>query len=189
MSEEKDKLRKHSYDGIEEYDNQLPRWWVVKFLITIIFAVSYLYWFHFADVGKGLFDSFKAAQQEESIKQLSLAAKGPKLSEEELRAYTTQPDKLKAGQAVFSSKCSSCHGQKGEGLIGPNFTDKHWIHGNQMTEIVAVIENGVPAKGMIPWKSLLTMEEIKSVAAYIKNLEGTFVANGKAAEGVLIEKP
>lgn len=72
--------------------------------------------------------------------------------------------------------------------MGPNLTDHHWIHGNQMAEIMHVIVEGVPAKGMVPWKSLLKREEIYQVTAYVKSLEGKNLP-GKAPEGVEIKEP
>ena len=67
-------------------------------------------------------------------------------------------------------------------------TDNYWIHGGDMASIVNLIKVGVPAKGMIPWESTLTPDQINQVASFIKvKLVGTSPANPKAAEGDLFE--
>lgn len=47
MSAEEDKLMDHDYDGIQEYDNPMPRWWLGLFYITIVFSIVYFPYFHF----------------------------------------------------------------------------------------------------------------------------------------------
>ncbi len=178
-------VRDHSFDGIQEYDNQLPRWWVYKFVITIIFAAGYLYWFHFAQIGKNLQDSYDFEKTELAEKlRLSKPPEAP-VSKEELKALAQDPQSIEKGKAVFATRCASCHGMEGEGVVGPNLTDKYWIHGGALTAIVKTIEEGVPAKGMVPWKSLLSRDEIHQVAVFVKSLEGKKVSNPKKPEGEL----
>ncbi len=179
-------LREHSYDGISEYDNQLPRWWVNKFLLTIVFAAGYFYWYHIDDGGRGLIESFDRSQKTEAIQKALQTPSTPELSEDQLMAMVSQESVLKSGAEIFKSRCVSCHGSEGEGIVGPNLTDDYWIHGGRMTEIVATITNGVPAKGMVPWKSMLSADEIHQVAAFVKSLRGQKVKNPKAPEGTLV---
>jgi cytochrome c oxidase cbb3-type subunit 3 len=71
----------------------------------------------------------------------------------------------------------------GGGLVGPNLTDDYWIHGSSFTDNVKVIWDGVPAKGMITWKTVLKPDEIYSVASYIYTLRGAKLATpGKPPE-------
>jgi len=80
--------------------------------------------------------------------------------------------------------CFACHGMNGEGnAIGPNMTDDYWLHGCKIQDVVNVIKNGVPAKGMTPFKGQLSDEKIQKVASYILSLKGTNPANAKAAQG------
>jgi cytochrome c oxidase cbb3-type subunit 3 len=73
----------------------------------------------------------------------------------------------------------------GEGnAIGPNMTDEFWINGCKIQDLVNVIKNGVPAKGMTPFKAQMSDEKIQKVASYILSLKGTNPANAKAAQGV-----
>ncbi len=91
---------------------------------------------------------------------------------------------LEKGHKVFLQNCAACHGQKGEGIIGPNLTDKYWLHGDgSYSAIVKVIQEGVPTKGMIAWKPVLPEESLLQAASYIYSLKGTNPPNGKAPQG------
>jgi mono/diheme cytochrome c family protein len=95
---------------------------------------------------------------------------------------------LKAGAETFKNLCAACHGQAGEGLVGPNFTDKNWLHGGEFKDLCKTIVNGVPEKGMISWVGQLSGDQIKQVASYILSLEGSNPANQKAAQGTVFER-
>ncbi|MFA7626029.1 MAG: c-type cytochrome, partial [Candidatus Kapaibacterium sp.] len=84
---------------------------------------------------------------------------------------------------IFKTNCVSCHGAVGEGGIGPNLTDEFFIHGGGMKNVMDVIINGVPEKGMISWKPLLKPEEIQKVASYVMTLTGSNPPNAKAPQG------
>ena len=102
--------------------------------------------------------------------------------ETELQAITDEAG-LAKGKEVWTTNCLACHGANGEGLIGPNTTDEFWIHGGSLEDIINIINIGVITKGMIPWKTVLTEEQILQVSSYILTLQGTNPANGKAPEG------
>ena len=101
---------------------------------------------------------------------------------------------LAAGQASFKKICSACHGQNGEGLVGPNFTDQYWIHGDTVTNTISiknlyqVVITGVIEKGMISYKDQLSPVQIQQVLSYILTLQGTKPANPKAPQGVKYDK-
>jgi len=189
VSEKKqDELLSSEYDGIKEYDNMLPRWWVYLFYITIVFAPVYTWYYHF---GPGLLGENELAADMQLLEQQKLAfkqANGPKVrNEEDLLALVADKAIITKGQQVYVAKCAACHGQKGEGLVGPNLTDKYWIHGGKLTQIRTTIEEGVLAKGMLAWKALLPSEDIESVVAFIRSLKDTAPANAKAPQGDLVE--
>jgi mono/diheme cytochrome c family protein len=100
----------------------------------------------------------------------------------------TDEPSLKAGAETFKNLCSACHGQSGEGLVGPNFTDNSWIHGGEFKDLCKVIVNGVPEKGMISWEGQLSGDKIRQVASYILSLEGSTPPNPKAAQGKKFER-
>jgi cytochrome c oxidase cbb3-type subunit 3 len=91
---------------------------------------------------------------------------------------------IAAGKETFATNCVPCHGQQGQGIIGPNLTDNYWLHGNTYADIVNTITNGVPDKGMIAWKATLNPEKIRQVAAYVLSLKGTNPPNPKPPQGV-----
>ena len=96
----------------------------------------------------------------------------------------TDPARLQNGAQVFTTNCVACHGNHGEGGIGPNLTDNYWINGDgSFNAIVKVIQDGVPAKGMITWKPLLKPEDLLDVASHVYKLRGTHPANAKAPQG------
>ncbi len=172
-------LLDHEYDGIRELDNQLPGWWLWLFYLSILFSIVYLTYYHVL----GPQYSSQAAYEEEVARAhaaglgIHYEAWGPDVEP------VADAESLAVGQQVFVSQCAVCHGQLGEGLIGPNFTDDFFLHGPTFADTVRTIEEGVPEKGMISWKTQLSREEVRSVASYIKNLEGTDPPNQKAPEG------
>ncbi|MCS6838795.1 MAG: c-type cytochrome [Bdellovibrionaceae bacterium] len=167
----------HEYDGIQEFDNPLPGWWLLTFFGTIIF--SFLYYLHY-EVASG-------PNQEEQLKKSlaaieSLKKGGPALDDEKLLALfqSSSPDK---GKSIYAAKCAACHGAQGEGLIGPNLTDTHFIHGGSPLAMYNVISNGVLDKGMPPWKDQLSFDDSVAVTAFVYKLKGTFAANGRPPQG------
>ncbi len=86
-----------------------------------------------------------------------------------------------------ATNCAVCHGQEGQGNIGPNLTDNAWIHGGAPMQIFATVWKGVPEKGMVTWGPVLGKERIRSVVAYVLTLRNTNVAGGKPPEGQVYE--
>jgi cytochrome c oxidase cbb3-type subunit 3 len=80
---------------------------------------------------------------------------------------------VKAGRLTFVSKCAVCHGSQGKGMVGPDLTDDTWLHGGSTKEIFHTIWNGVPEKGMKPWKGSLSGKQVAEVTAYIHSIKGS----------------
>ena len=100
----------------------------------------------------------------------------------------TSSESLANGKRIFDQNCANCHGQLGEGGIGPNLTDNYWISGDGgYQDIIAVIRNGVPIKGMIAWKGYLRPQQILEVGSYVHSLQGTSPPNPKPPQGTKIE--
>lgn len=176
------KLLDHDYDGIQEFDNLLPNWWLATFYGAILFSIFYVGYYEF---GPGLTSEqlLKAEMSEIAFQQKS-SQKETSPSEAELLAVFNDAGKRAGGGVVFRDKCLVCHGALGEGQIGPNLTDTYWIHGDgSLSGILKVVSEGVPEKGMPPWKTMLKREEILTVVAYVKGLKGTNPANPKAPQG------
>jgi len=179
---EKDRLLEHSYDGIQEYDNPMPRWWVLSFWGTIVFGV--LYALNFAGIGTGA-GRIAAYEKEMAASRAAHPAPAGLTSPDRLLALTRDSHEISEGKKVFVKNCVPCHGPDGGGVIGPNLTDDAWIHGGRIEEINATITNGVLAKGMPQWGKMLKQEEIDEVTTYVWSLHGTTPAKPKAPEGVV----
>jgi cytochrome c oxidase cbb3-type subunit 3 len=174
-------LLDHNYDGIQELDNKLPRWWVWLFYITIIYAAIYLVYYHVTRTG-----DLQAAEYANEMK-IGEQIKNGAMGKFESAIATLQPSTdagvLESGHQTYAKFCAPCHRADGGGLVGPNLTDNYWIHGSNYVDTVKVIWNGVPAKGMITWKTVLKPEEIQSVASYIYTLRGAkLLSPGKLPE-------
>ncbi|QXP61527.1 c-type cytochrome [Olleya sp. HaHaR_3_96] len=88
------------------------------------------------------------------------------------------------GKIIYNNNCNVCHGQHGQGGIGPNLTDNYSLHGGSKKDIAqTIIFGGTPGKGMIAWRYQLSPEEVGQVTAYIYALKGTNPDNAKAPEG------
>lgn len=99
----------------------------------------------------------------------------------------TDEASLAEGKDIFIKNCASCHGMSGEGGVGPNMTDDYWIHGAEMNQMIKIVNEGVIAKGMIPWRGTLSDDKILKVSSYIKTIRGTNPPNGKAPQGEKVE--
>lgn len=186
ISDEKELLLDHDYDGIRELDNELPPWWVGLFYITVIFSVVYLLRFHVFGGDNQIVEYEKAmAIAKEQIEEYKKTA--PDLMTAEEAQYLTDESSLAIGKQIFDTNCVACHQADGGGGIGPNLTDDHWILGGGMKNIFHTIaEGGRPGKGMVDWKKTLKPAEIEKVASYIISLNGTTPASPKDAEGDII---
>lgn len=173
-------LRPYEADGIFELDNNLPNWWVGLFVFTTIFAALYLMYVH-------MFGGPSIAQEyQDSLKvkyTTSTQANGDEPTE--LNAMLGHDGSIKKGKEAYTANCAPCHGAVGEGTIGPNLTDKHWIHGGAPDKILATIQNGFPAKGMPAWNAILGELKCKQLTAFIQSLKGSNPPNAKAPDGTL----
>lgn len=182
-STELEKLSGHAYDGIEELDNPLPKWWVYLFYITIVFSVLYAgYYFVFGP-------TLREEWEDRMSKRMTPVPGGhDALAPQGLAALAGDPQVLSAGKTVYIGKCAACHAPDGGGLIGPNLTDMYWIHGKgALADIVLVVQKGVPEKGMLAWEALLSESDLVAVSAYVKSLQGTTPVTPKAPQGALVQ--
>lgn len=171
----------HEFDGIQELDNPPPPWIMYVFYLSVLFSLGYWIYYHMTDAG--------ALQEEEFKQEMAIAAKAeakrvaaaPPVSS----IASTDPVDLAAGKELYVGKaCFACHGMNGEGnAIGPNLTDNFSIHGCDFTNTIKIINNGVPAKGMTPYKGQMTQKETEQLSSYVLSLVGSEPANAKEAQG------
>jgi cytochrome c oxidase, cbb3-type, subunit III len=164
----------HVYDGIEEYDNPLPRWWFLMFVGTIIFGVGYLALYPGLGSYKGILGWTSVGElqldQQEALENYS----------ETFGAYSQMPidelihdgRALKMGVRLFADNCAVCHGADGGGNFSfPNLTDKDWLYGGTAEAIKQSITDG--RAGQMPaWGSLIGEPSVVSVSEYVLQLSG-----------------
>ncbi|MCA5006173.1 c-type cytochrome [Sphingobacterium sp. WQ 366] len=186
IEEEKDIVIDHEYDGIVELDNPVPIWFNALFYGTIIFGLIYLLVYHVFGWGMN--------QDQEYLHEVAVAEKA---KQEYLAQAANLVDETSveysealapSGKAIYVANCAACHGANGEGTIGPNLTDRFWLHGGEIKDIFKTVKYGVPEKGMVPWEQTLTPGQIAEVSSYIITLRDTKPANQKPSEGAEVKK-
>lgn len=164
----------HVYDGIEEFDNPLPKWWFQMFIITFIFAVIYLALYP----GLGSFKGFLGwtsvgqleTQQEKALAQYE-SSYGV-YSQMPIKALADEPKAMKMASRIFANNCAVCHGSDGSGSLGfPNLTDNDWLYGGSPEQIHTTLVNGREA-AMPAWSSLLGEKGINEATQYVLSLSG-----------------
>ncbi len=174
-------LSGHDYDGIQELDNKLPKWWVWLFYITIVIAIIYGLRFHLLGWG-----DLQTMEYEKEIAEAGVifqkSAESNVINAENVTVLADEAS-LMAGKEIYDKQCAVCHLAQGQGLVGPNMTDEFWIHGCSINDIFNIIVVGVPAKGMISWKDQLTPLQIQQVSSFILTLKGTNPPNPKEPQG------
>ena len=164
MAKEKDELLDHNYDGIQEYDNDLPRWWVNIFWLTAIYSIGYILWMHVLSDETQHEKLARKLEANNTIRQEAMAAsEASPVSADDLLNMAKDPEVLARAKANWDSKCVACHLAEGQGLVGPNLTDKYYIHGGTPEDIRRVIQKGVIDKGMLAWETQMTPDEINDI--------------------------
>lgn len=169
----------HIYDGIEEYDNPLPRWWFMLFVGTIIFAIGYLVLYPGMGNWKGILPGYEGGwtstkQYEREITKAD-EKYGPifaKYAALPIEDVAKDDAALKMGGRLFASHCAVCHGSDAKGAHGfPNLTDNDWIWGGEPETIKVTILKGRNAV-MPGWEAALGNDGIKNVAGFVRSLSG-----------------
>jgi cytochrome c oxidase cbb3-type subunit III len=171
----------HEVDGIQEYDNKLPNWWLYLLYGSVVFAFGYWFVYHTAGIG----ELPKAAYDSEMDRAAAAAPKktGGVMTPEALVALSKDRGTLAQGKAIFASTCAACHRADGGGMVGPNLTDEYWLHGGAPEKVLKTVTDGVPDKGMLAWGAQLGPDRVQAVTAYVISLRNTNVPGGKAPQG------
>lgn len=187
----KDRLLDHDSDGIEEYDNDLPRWWLYGFYLTIVMSVIYVFYYEIYSGSdwnvlwygpRGQANEY-AAQVAEGTAMIEAAPQKPATK----AVLLVDAVSLSKGKAIFNSiegLCFTCHREDLGGLIGPNLTDDMWVHGCSLEKIMENIVTGFPEKGMLPYGSSnkLSNDQVQQVASYIISMRGSNPVDPKPIE-------
>ena len=181
----------HSWDGIEEYDNPMPRWWLWTFYMTIIWGIGYTIaypaWPLISEATPGLLGYSTRAEVAEEIQRFEDANEGiqTRLASTELSELPNDPELLayaqNAGGAVFRTWCAQCHGSGAAGAKGyPNLLDDAWLWGGTMEDIHLTVSHGIRNEDdpdarwseMPAFGELLSEEEIAQVVNHVLSISG-----------------
>jgi len=173
---ETDRTMGHSFDGIEEYDNPLPKWWFYLFVATCVFALGYLALYPGLGNYKGLLGWTSTNQWEAEVAKAD-ARYGEiyaQFGDTPIPELAQNEDAMKIGQRLYANNCSVCHGTAARGQVGfPNLTDDDWLWGGEPEQIWHSIAKGrqgnMPAKGVMP---NMTSQQVDQVVNFVLSYSG-----------------
>ena len=179
-------LREHEFDGIQEYDQKLPNWWLFTFYATIVwFVVCWTLYYQtslFKDAHQEVKEKFAAVQKVKSAELEKLVAT---LDDSKLvHEWATNPEVVAAGETIYLTNCTPCHGVDLSATItvgttkmnlpGLPLNDHIWKFGNQPMRLFKLINEGSPPEStgnngakMQAWGQLLSPKQIAAVVSYI----------------------
>ncbi len=171
----------HDFDGIQEYDNRLPNWWLFTLYGSVVFSIGY--WLFYQTFGVGFTQDQSWNREIEVAAQAQIEREmGKEVTNDSLLLMTKVPAQVDAGAKTFQQKCVQCHGPQAAGDIGPNLTDDFWLHGPDPLQIYNTVMNGVQDKGMQAWKDQLGPVRVRQVVSFVLTRKGLNVP-GKAPQG------
>jgi cytochrome c oxidase cbb3-type subunit 3 len=176
-------LTDHDYDGIQELDNGMPPFLKYIFITTVIAAA--IYWVNYQVL-------YASPSQLEEYQNELIQAEIQKAEYLKIAGNNVDENTVKlvadvsAGAKIFATTCVACHGDKGQGGVGPNLTDNAWLHGGDIKSIFKTLKYGVVAKGMRAWQSEIKPSDMQSLASYVlTEFKDKNVVGGKAPQGVV----
>tara|TARA_R110000737_G_scaffold221796_1_gene237167 strand:- start:12482 stop:13372 length:891 start_codon:yes stop_codon:yes gene_type:complete len=199
----------HVFDGIEELNNPLPKWWSNFFLLTIIWGFFYIAVYGLGgwtglsgwqSSNQGILNLAESKQKSALAKETGMLVQydreiaaaderyGPifaAYAAQSIETLAGDEQALKVGQRLFLQNCSQCHGSDARGTTGfPNLTDNDWLYGGSPEMIKASLIHGRKANGMMAWSAALGGEQgVKEVAAFVLSLSGREVDPQMAQAG------
>ena len=166
----------HQADGIEEYDNPLPRWWFMLFAGTIIFSLGYLALYPGLGNYAGLLGWTQENQWDKEVARAEerYAPIFAQYNEVAVPELAKDSEAMRVGERIFLNNCAVCHGSNAQGGYGfPNLTDDDWLWGGTPEAILETLHNGrmgnMPAKGTMPG---MTNEQVDQVVNYVLSFSG-----------------
>ncbi len=174
-------VMEHEFDGIQEFDNRLPNWWMWLMWSSMVFALFYWIFFHTLGVGELPRERFARDMQVAQEAQLERALAAG-IDNEFFVMMSQNETNVVEGREIFVKHCVQCHLDDGRGSVGPNLTDSYWVHGCEPMQMLKTINDGVAAKGMPAWQNQLGPTRVHNVLAYILTIKDNNLV-GKAPEG------
>jgi cytochrome c oxidase cbb3-type subunit 3 len=167
----------HTYDGIQEYDQSLPNWWLFTLFGSMAFA--FLYWMACFVTGTAADDRVALNVELDALEARQLAAV-KNLDDGTLWKMSRNTQTVAEGQAIYNSLCFTCHAPNLAGMKGLGFrlNDDLWVHGNTPTAIFTGISEGITFEGKptgMAAQKVLGTSRIAAVTAFLlsKQKEGS----------------
>lgn len=194
----------HSWDGLEEYNNPLPRWWLWTFYVTIIWGVLYTLAYPAWPLVNGATEGFLGFSTRANVAddiaavEAANASNMEALANIELASLSGNSDlqgfAVNAGAAIFRANCSQCHGAGAAGVQAsgyPNLLDDAWLWGGTIDDIAYTVAHGIRNEQspdarwseMPAFGEILSEEEISQVVAYVRSISGQEHDAGLASSG------
>lgn len=192
----------HSWDGIQEFDNPMPRWWLWTFYGTIVWGIIYTIlfpaWPLITGATPGLLGWSSRQEVRAEVQRFNEmnAQLSADLTAQPIAAVAANPDlnqfAVAKGAAVFRTWCAQCHGSGASGAVGfPNLLDDDWLWGGDLDHIEFTVTHGIrndtneearfsqmPAFGQI-----LTRDQIEDVVQFVRQISGQPHDEARAAAG------
>ncbi len=182
-----DKTTGHVWDGdLQELNNPLPRWWLMLFIITLVFAVAYLLLYPGLGVYQGKLGWTSVGQLENETRKAQEAQSVvyAKFEGKSVEDLSRDPAAQAIGERLFLNNCAACHGSDAKGSKSfPNLTDSDWLYGGSPDKIIETIHQG--RQGMMPPMAAAVggPDEVRQVAHYVLSLSGSAHNAVLAAQG------
>ncbi|MFN3616854.1 MAG: cytochrome-c oxidase, cbb3-type subunit III [Aquabacterium sp.] len=182
-----DKTTGHVWDGdLQELNNPLPRWWLMLFIITLVFAVAYLLLYPGLGVYQGKLGWTSVGQLENETRKAHEAQSVvyAKFEGKSVEDLSRDPAAQAIGERLFLNNCAACHGSDAKGSKSfPNLTDSDWLYGGSPDKIIETIHGG--RRGMMPPMAAAVggPDEVRQVAHYVLSLSGSAHNAVLAAQG------
>jgi len=183
--------REHTFDGIQEFDNHLPNWWLWSFYLACIFSVIYWVGYHSLGIGDSPMRAYNAEQAAAAAALEAKLAANP-ITDDALLQMAKEPAFVAEGARIFRdpNRCALCHKPDGGayGGAGANLTDAWWIYGSRPTDIFTTIKNGRPPDpvagrlGGMPEHGSFGLGFVMRATAFVLSIKGTNVQPGKDHE-------
>ncbi len=166
----------HIWDGdLREMNNPLPRWWAWLFVITLVFALAYLYMYPGLGSSPGKYGWTQAGQYQSEVDKgnAEVAPLYARFAAMKVEDVVKEPQAMAIGERLFMNNCSQCHCSDARGSKGfPNLTDGDWLHGGAPENIKETITKGRVGQ-MPPMAAAVgSSDDVKNVAHYVMSLSG-----------------
>ncbi|MDR9439455.1 MAG: cytochrome-c oxidase, cbb3-type subunit III [Halomonas sp.] len=174
----------HAADGIEEYDNPLPRWWLQLYIGTIVFSLGYLVLYPGLGNFAGVLGWTQENQWEEEVARAEerFAPIFAQYQEIPIPELAKDGEAMQVAERIYLNNCAVCHGSGAQGGYGfPNLTDDAWLYGGAPENIVQTLTNG--RNGLMPSWQQLGSENIENVTQHVLSLSGNTEDQERAKQG------